>query len=445
MAHSKWVIVVLFMPFAGWISQLPGAQGDATSRAVTTRGAASFPSGAPAKLILKKGDFVVMMGDSITAQSLYTRMIEDYLVACRPDLDLRCMHLGFSGDVSWGMASRIDVIYQRIKPTVATFCYGMNDGRYRELNQDLRTLYFDGMTANVAKSKAIGATVVVGSPGAVDSFFFNKVKPFPDSSNAEVYNAALGELAGIARKVAAKEGQVFADVHTPLLAVMAAAKRDHGQEFPVCGDPGGVHPGPNGHVVMAYVFLRAMGLDGQIGTITADMAGTAQGSDGHKVLSAGPGVVELESTRYPFCFTGDLLGSTKGDFAASALPYVPFSRDLNRLTLVVRNLKGERAKVTWGSESKTFTRAELTRGVNLAEEFRENPFCEAFGKVDKLVAEKQAFDYQLIIGMKFGQDNGKALSAEDRLALEKLIKRQREMTDQVRALITPVKHTIKIE
>ena len=61
---------------------------------------------------------------------------------------------------------------------------------------------------------------------------------------------------------------------------------------------------------------------------------------------------------------------------------VPFNAELNRLTLIVKGGKAERYKVEWGSESKSFSQDQLRTGINLAEEFPSNPFCDAFAKVD---------------------------------------------------------------
>src|SRR6266542_708103 len=92
------------------------------------------------------------------------------------------------------------------------------------------------------------------------------------------------------------------------------------------GGTDGVHPGPNGHLLMAYAFLKAMGVDGQIGSITVDLRGKAASSEGHKIVGEETGKVEIESSRYPFCFSGDEK-SPKG--TRSILPYVPFNADLN--------------------------------------------------------------------------------------------------------------------
>ena len=66
---------------------------------------------------------------------------------------------------------------------------------------------------------------------------------------------------------------------------MGKAKAKYGDSYPVAGGDG-IHPGANGHLVMAYAFLKGLGVDGNIGTITVDL-GTkkATGSDGHTAAS----------------------------------------------------------------------------------------------------------------------------------------------------------------
>src|SRR6185503_7028464 len=80
----------------------------------------------------------------------------------------------------------------------------------------------------------------------------------------------------------------------------------------------------------------------------------------------------------------------------SILPYVPFNADLNRITLVVKNLDGAKAKVTWGTASRSFSKEELEKGVNLAAEFIENPFAEPFKKIESMVAAKQGLETGMI-------------------------------------------------
>src|SRR5215217_810939 len=87
------------------------------------------PSPAPAAK-LQGGDFLAVCGDSITEQKLYSRFIEEYLLMCRPQADLRIMQLGWNGEKSWGFLEKMPNEALRFDPTAVTICFGMNDGGY---------------------------------------------------------------------------------------------------------------------------------------------------------------------------------------------------------------------------------------------------------------------------------------------------------------------------
>src|SRR5436309_11296314 len=112
---------------------------------------------------------------------------------------------------------------------------------------------------------------------------------------------------------------------------------------------------------MAYAFLKALGCDGEIGTITVDLAGNkATGSAGHEIKSVENGVVTIESSRYPFCFSGD---PKSPDGTRSIIAFFPFNDDLNRFKLVVTGARSDQYKVTWGESSKEFSATELGKGI----------------------------------------------------------------------------------
>src|SRR5882757_10822659 len=83
---------------------------------------------------LQKGDFVAIAGDSITEQKQYSVFIEDYLLMCKPQPDLRVMQFGWGGETSWGFLGKMPTQALRFDMTVATTCYGMNDGGYSPMN-----------------------------------------------------------------------------------------------------------------------------------------------------------------------------------------------------------------------------------------------------------------------------------------------------------------------
>ena len=265
--------------------------------------AASLGNGmaAAAGLLLRQGDFVAVAGDSITEQRLYSMFIEDYLLMCQPAARLRVAQFGWNGDSASWFAKRMANDFLPFKPSVATTSFGMNDGMYGPLTPDIARQYRQSQKTIVEQMKKAGVrAIVVGSPGCleVETAFGG------DRARAVMYNHTLAGLRDIARAVAKEEGVAFANVHDPMIEVMAKAKARYGKEFRFTLDGG--HPEPNGHLVMAYAFLRALGCDGNIGTITVNMAtGDAAATEGHKILSAAAGRIEVESSRYPFCFCCD--------------------------------------------------------------------------------------------------------------------------------------------
>jgi lysophospholipase L1-like esterase len=399
---------------------------------------------------LKDRDVVAICGDSITEQKLYSVFMEDYLLMCKPAAGVRTVQVGWSGETSWGFLGRMKKDALSFGPTVATTCYGMNDGGYAKLTDEVAAKYRRAMTDVVKTFKEGGVrTIVVGSPGLVDPAYFppayigKRFADLPPAEYSKVYNENLGQLREIARDVAKEQGVAFADVYGPMQDVMAEAKAKYGEKYHVAGGDG-VHPAPNGHIVMAYAFLKALGCDGNIGTITVDMkGGTAEATEGHKVLSSSAGGgVEVESSRYPFCFYGD----PKDPAATSGIiEFLPFNEELNRFVLVVKNAP-ERVRVTWGNGSKEFSREQAEKGINLAAEFIDNPFCEPFRKVEEAIKGQQMFETAVtktVFHLKPADVGGREAGYQALTA--GVMHQDDELAAASSAAVAPVRHTIKVE
>ena len=404
----------------------------------------SLPSAGISKdLILKKGDRVAIVGDSITEQKQYSRFIELYLLACVPELDLTMYQFGWSGERAPGFAVRMENDFVPWKPTVVTTCFGMNDGSYRPYNDQIGKAYEGGTRRIQDRCKELGARMIVGGPGPVGSEAWRKEEPEAD----KFYNDNLSKLSGIAGRLAGENGFVYAGLHPLMMKVMVDAKATLGKDYYVCGGDG-VHPGPNGHLVMAYAFLKSMGLDGDLSTITIDMAGDTTVTDGHRVLSSTKGKVEIESTRYPFCFYGK---EKDPNGTVSILPFLPFNRDLNRYMLVVKNLSSAKADITWGKTTKTFSEEQLEAGINLAEAFLDNPFSEPFFKLDRAVFNKQNRETRTIKkiitnfrGLEADFPDDKEVAKATETLRAKLLERNAQDAAMVRAAVKPVVHTIQV-
>lgn len=397
---------------------------------------------ARAENLLPKDARVAVIGDSITEQKMYSKYIEAYLLACLGRPDIHVFQFGWSGERAGGFAARLKNDLSVFNPTVATTCYGMNDGSYVAYNDAIGAEYEKNMRLVLNGLKEVGVkNVAVGSPGAVDTKFFARFEP-------AVYNDNLAHLRDIAKKLAGEYNQSFANVHDTMIDAMAKAKPVLGENYDVCGGDG-FHPGPNGHILMAEAFLKGLKVDGNIGTITVDVNGKAEATAGHKVTASDKGKVTLESTTWPFCFDAD----TKASWSTrSILPFTGFNQDLNRYTLIVKGLSKDKAKVTWGNESKEFSKADLEKGINLAAEFTETPFNAPFNEFLGAIAAKQALETAMIKNMithfrNFGQEA--ASDAEFAKALEvlkkKLTAKQIELDSNVHKHLKAVTHTITVE
>jgi hypothetical protein len=386
-------------------------------------------------LLLKNGDRLAIVGDSITEQKMYSRIMETYLTVCVPELQVSVRQFGWSGETAEGFLKRMQNDCLRFKPTIATLCYGMNDYKYRPYDEANGASYREKYSEVVRNFKNAGARVVVGSPGCV-----GKVASWVKSATGTVeeHNLHLCKLRDIDIEIAAAEGVRFADNFWPMFTSAFAAKQKYGAEYEVAGKDG-VHPGWSGHLMMAYAYLKALGLNGDIGTFTVDLKeNKATASDGHTVNEFKDGNLSITSKRYPFCATGEL---SKDGSIGSGMTLVPFNDHLNRLQLIVKNAAAVNYKVTWGASSKTYSAEQLAKGVNLADDFAVNPFSEAFNKVDAAVAKKQGYETTQIKQV-FHSKEAKA----DMDAAEKKTEGERApLVAAIHAALVPVTHTLKIE
>lgn len=412
-----------------------------------------FPGGMKAQGALQAGDRVVICGDSITEMAIYSAFIEDYLLMCQPGPKPNVFLAGLTGETAHSFATRMDFDALPLQPTVATICYGMNDGHYIAPNPKLVDLYKDALGEIVDKFKQRGVReIVVGTPGAVDT------ETFKTNGNgaigATVYNQTLAGLAAAAMQVAADRGVGFAEIHEPMMQTMEKAKAKYGAAYQVSGRDG-VHPGPSGALIMAYCFLKALGFDGNIGTITFDMSShEAKASDGHKIISTKNDEIEIESSRYPFCFNinsrNQRVPSNSNEIKAiqPILEFLPFNQDLNRFVLVVNHAPSKKIKVTWGAETKEFSSEELAGGVNLAAEFLDNPFSSSFAAVHALVLQQQNFNTNCRV-LLHANPSWKSMfpdSEPDIKHLEEVLnKKFDDLSSGAGAAATPVKYTIKLE
>jgi hypothetical protein len=388
----------------------------------------------PKAPVLHSNDRLAICGDSITEQRMYSRIMETYLTVALPDLNISTRQYGWSGEQASGFLHRMTNDVLRFGPTVATTCYGMNDHHYKPYEPSIGQAYGSNMTDIVLGFQAAGTRVIAGSPGCMgmQNPPWNNIQGTPKERNIN-----LCMLRDIDIEIAHVQHVGFADVFWDMYLTQYFAVQRYGADYTLAGKDS-VHPGWAGHLVMAYAFLKALDVPGDIGTFTVDLAANkAAVSKGHELVSYHDGELTVKSSRYPFCATGP---ADKADSIRSGMTLVPFNDDLNRLMLVVKGGKAKSYQITWGATNRVYSAEQLAGGVNLATDFEVNPFSDAFKAVDEAVAKKQEFETRQIKQLFHGEAG--------KTDMEKTVKDSEQerapLVAAIQAAFVPVTHTLTI-
>src|SRR3974390_3272317 len=208
--------------------------------------------------LIRDGDRVVFLGDSITEQRLYTTYIEAYALTRHPNWKLSFRNVGWGGDTSWlrqrvhpdekqlfaadeaAQQNMVDDAVGRglardvlpLKPTFVTVKFGMNDHYYQPFREDIFRAYVRSQTQIAEVLKAAGARVAFLTPQPIEE---KRADPDKDPRNQSLRKFSDG-----LRDVAAKEGDTFVDQFDPYMAMLLRERT--GSQHGVVGGGEAVHP-----------------------------------------------------------------------------------------------------------------------------------------------------------------------------------------------------------
>ncbi|MDI1313024.1 GDSL-type esterase/lipase family protein [Prosthecobacter sp.] len=224
---------------------------------------------------LPKEQRIVFLGDSITQGGGYIEFIEAALIAQHPEVTKEIIPLGLSSETVSGLSEdghaggkfprpdlheRLDRALEKTKPELVFACYGMNDGIYYPLGAVRTKAFQDGMKKLHEKVTASGARIVHLTPPVFDPLPI-KARLLPAGLDKyenpyQGYNEVLDFYSDWLVDMRKKGWEVM-DIHGPMNAAIAE-KRKTDPEFTFSKD--GVHPGAEGHLLMAHAVLDAWGL-----------------------------------------------------------------------------------------------------------------------------------------------------------------------------------------
>ncbi len=212
------------------------------------------------------GDHVVLYGDSITDQRLYSTFIEEYVLTRFPTWKVQWTQSGVGGDkVSGGVEGPIDLRIQRdllpYKPNIVTIMLGMNDGYYRPPNPAIQKTYEDGYRSMVD-------TILSGDPGVKLTLI--GPSPYDDVTQpTKHYNEVMQAYSQFDKSEAGRTHQGFVDLNAPVVDVLEKVNASH-PELASRLIPDRVHPGEGVHWVMAASILKAWHAPTLVSSVTVD-------------------------------------------------------------------------------------------------------------------------------------------------------------------------------
>jgi len=319
--------------------------------------------------LFQDGETVCLLGDSITARGSTQTIISDYYLTRFPDRTVHFVNAGRSGDTAGGSLARLaeDVIGK--KPTSVSIMFGMNDvnrGTYvanpddAKKNQQQQAL--EGYKANMEKVVA-RIRAEAGEP----KLYFITPSPFDQTvvlekeNNQPGCNDGLGRCAEIVRELAATNRSTLVDFHAPMTVRNLERQKKEPTWTIVGGDR--VHPGAPGHLMMAWLFLKAQGAPAVVSAIKIDA------SSGRVAESVNADVSRVETKEGGVEFTAKekALPFPIDAAAKSLLEITTVESDLAQEMLTVTGLAAGSYEVRIdGNAIGRHTAADLAHGINLA-------------------------------------------------------------------------------
>lgn len=312
---------------------------------------------------LRDGDRVVFYGDSITAQRLYTRFVEDFFVSRYPSLDIRFLNAGVSGDtVQGGSAGDLQTRLRRdvfpFRPTLVTVMLGMNDGRYR-------TDHPEDMDAFRRGYLKIIESVQDALPGAA----ILGIRPSPYDEIAHVprlsgYNGRLFQFGDDITRLAKEKNFAVCDLNSPMEMALHKGMQENPQ---LAGSllPDRIHPSETGHWILAVALARCLRSTAIVSQTVLDAA------SGKTVSAKRTSISELQLSANGMSWTQQdealplplELNNPEIQFLLSVSDLKTWDLQL----LQIHGLSAGRYRLSIDGELiASFTKEELDAGVNLA-------------------------------------------------------------------------------
>src|SRR5882724_5557752 len=127
-------------------------------------------SAQPSDFAIRDGDVVVFLGDSITAERTYGKIIENYTLLRYPNRKVKFINAGVGGDTAAAGLARLQRDVFDRGATLVTVAYGINDiGWGGKADDEHRQKYLDSIRQIVQQCKDRHVRVFICSAAATAS------------------------------------------------------------------------------------------------------------------------------------------------------------------------------------------------------------------------------------------------------------------------------------
>lgn len=396
----------------------------------------------------KDGDTIVVMGDSITEQHLYSNYLEMWSVARFPKRNLTFRNVGIGGDRSPGGNARFKRDVLAHKATALTVDFGMNDGYSKTFDEKSFQTYLAGLQGIADQAKAAKIRVAWITPQPLEIR-----EPGPLFSGV---NETLEKFSQGPELIAEKNGGLFVDQFHPYMAVMARARASDPKNTNITGgDP--VHPGPTGQAIMAATILKRLDFQRLVSRVVIDI-------DPDKGYSSAK--VETENCEAKIAGTrkdDGALTFTRFDFglpffpdeAKAILKWTPLLDEMNRYMLQIKGLAAGKYAISYGdTKIAEYSAADLANGVNLAGPvLAAGPVAEQVKAVWKAVKDKNTYFHDEIFrgvvlaspkGATFKDVNPKDVETKRQELYTERMKKMPALDAAVRQALALKSHTVYV-
>lgn len=378
----------------------------------------------------REGERAVFLGNSITDGGHYHSYIWLYYMTHFPNMPITIFNGGIGGDTAYDMNKRLDGDIFGKNPTVLMVTFGMNDSGYFEYNGDnasefAETKYQESIGNYKQMEKrflSLPSTRIV----MLGTSPYDETAQIEGNTPFKKKNETIKRIIDYQFESAKKNGWEYTDLNAPMVAINQERQKEN-PGFSLCGNDR-IHPDNDGHMVMAYLFLKAQGFAGQC---IADMEINAGKKKVEKAVNCEITNIKRTGKELSFNYLSESLPYPLDTIArgwgcrysqAKAIESVPFMEEMNSEILKISGLKGQYRLLIDNEEIGVWSGDELNRGINLAAETKTPQYQQALAIMHlnerRWEIERQFRDYAWC-QYGFFQQQG-LLDANNRKAIEVL-------------------------